>query len=163
MTIVVDVQYAQEELPDVQGEVPLPREFERWISAALSGHREAGELTIRVVGVAEGAMLNETYRHRPGPTNVLSFPIDSSPELDVPLLGDLVICAPLVMQEAGEQHKSPQAHWAHLTVHGALHLLGYDHDDPGEAEIMEALESEILAGLGYPDPYAAEERTLAAS
>ena len=163
MTVVVDVQYAQEEYPDAEGDTPSPQEFERWVSAALASRREAGEMTIRVVGVSEGAALNETYRHRSGPTNVLSFPIDSSPELDVPLLGDLVICAPLVIREAGEQHKSPVAHWAHLTVHGALHLLGYDHDDPGEAEIMETLESEILADLGYPDPYAAEKQTQAVS
>jgi probable rRNA maturation factor len=163
MTIVVDVQYAQEELPDVEVEVPSPQEFERWAAAALAGRREAGELTIRVVGVTEGTALNETYRHRSGPTNVLSFPIDDSPELDTPLLGDLVICAPLVMREAREQHKPAIAHWAHLTVHGSLHLLGYDHEEPREAEIMEGLEAEILAALGYADPYAGEKEVRTAS
>ena len=163
MTVVVDVQYAQEELPDAEAEVPSPQEFERWVGAALAGRRDAGELTIRVVGVTEGAALNETYRHRSGPTNVLSFPIDDSPELDLPLLGDLVICAPLVVREAHEQHKPAIAHWAHLTVHGALHLLGYDHEEPHEAEIMEGLEAEILAALGYADPYAGEKAVRTAS
>jgi probable rRNA maturation factor len=163
MSIVVDVQYAQEDLPDAEAEVPSPQEFERWVAAALAGRREAGELTIRVVGVTEGAALNETYRHRSGPTNVLSFPIDDSPEWDLPLLGDLVICAPLVMREAHEQHKSAMAHWAHLTVHGSLHLLGYDHEEPREAEIMEGLEAEILAALGYGDPYAGEKEVRTAS
>jgi probable rRNA maturation factor len=160
MTVIVDVQYALEDLPEAED--PSPREFERWVSAALAGRSEAGELTIRVVGMSEGAALNEAYRHRSGPTNVLSFPAGTSPELDVPLLGDLVICAPLVMREARKQQITPIAHWAHLTVHGALHLLGYDHDEPGEAEIMEALEADILAALGYPDPYAAEKQTQAA-
>ena len=100
MTYVVDVQYAQEEPPEAEGEVPAPEEFERWVSAALSGRRDSGELTIRVVGVAEGAALNETYRHRSGPTNVLSFPFESDVEMELPLLGDLVICAPLVVREA---------------------------------------------------------------
>jgi probable rRNA maturation factor len=163
MSIVVDVQYAQEELPDAEAEVPPPQEFERWAAAALAGRREAGELTIRVVGVTEGTALNETYRHRSGPTNVLSFPIDDSPDLDLPLLGDLVICAPLVMREAHEQQKPAMAHWAHLTVHGILHLLGYDHEVPREAEIMEGLEAEILAALGYADPYAGEKEVRTAS
>ena len=163
MSIVVDVQYAQEELPDAEAEVPSPQDFERWVVAALAGRREAGELTIRVVGVTEGAALNETYRHRSGPTNVLSFPFDSLSALDLPLLGDLIICAPLVMREASEQHKPAIAHWAHLTVHGSLHLLGYDHEEPREAEIMEGLEAEILVSLGYADPYAGEKEVRSAS
>jgi len=163
MTVVVDVQYAQEEIPAAEAEIPPPTEFESWAAAALSGRRESGELTIRVVGMAEGTALNETFRQRNGPTNVLAFPSDSSPDLDVPLLGDLVICAPLVVREAREQHKSPRAHWAHLTVHGTLHLLGYDHDESGRAQVMEDLEVEILAGLGYPDPYAAEKETSVAT
>ena len=163
MTIVVDVQYAQEELPDAEVEVPSPQEFERWVAAALAERCEAGEVSIRVVGVTEGTTLNETYRQRSGPTNVLSFPVDDSPELDPPLLGDLVICAPLVMREAQEQHKPAIAHWAHLTVHGTLHLLGHDHEEPREAEIMEGLEAEILAALGYADPYAGEKEVRTAS
>ena len=161
MTVIVDVQYAQEELPEGEAEIPPPSEFEKWVAAALSKRRESGELTIRVVGTTEGSALNEAFRHRNGPTNVLAFPMDSSPELELPLLGDLVICAPLVLREACEQHKAPLAHWAHLTVHGTLHLLGYDHDEPGEAQIMEDMEAEILADLGYPDPYAGEKEALA--
>jgi probable rRNA maturation factor len=163
MTIVVDVQYAQEETAEGENGVPLQRDFERWVRAALSGRREAGELSVRVVGWAEAAALNETYRRRNGPTNVLSFPVDDIAGLDVPLLGDLVICAPLVAREAIEQHKPLAAHWAHLTVHGTLHLLGYDHEEADEAAVMEALEGDILAGLGYPDPYADEKATRAAS
>ena len=108
-------------------------------------------MTIRVVGMAEGAALNETYRHRKGPTNVLSFPYEDTTDTALPLLGDLVICAPVVMREAKEQDKPPQAHWAHLTVHGSLHLLGYDHEEAEQAEIMEGLEKDVLAGLGYAD------------
>ena len=163
MSIVVDVQYAQEEMLEAEADIPPPKAFKRWVAAALSGRAESGELTIRVVGVAEGTMLNESFRHRSGPTNVLAFPMDSSPESDLPLLGDLIICAPLVLQEAREQHKAPLAHWAHLTVHGTLHLLGYDHDEPGKAEIMERLEAVIIEGLGYPDPYAGEKEVLTAS
>lgn len=163
MSIVVDVQYAQEEALDGDGVIPSPLEFERWVAAALSGRCQAGELTIRVVGMAEGAALNEAYRQRRGPTNVLAFPADSFPEEDVPLLGDLVICAPLVLREAREQHITPVAHWAHLTVHGTLHLLGYDHDEPSAAEIMEGMEAEILTGLGYADPYVAEKEARTAS
>ena len=163
MTVVVDVQYAQEEPSDPDTEVPIPRDFERWVNAALSGRQAAGELTVRVVGTAESAALNQTFRHRSGPTNVLSFRADASPELDLPLLGDLVICAPLVIREAHEQLKSPLAHWAHLTVHGTLHLLGYDHNEPRAAEIMEGLEAEILDRLGYPDPYVGEKEARTAS
>lgn len=162
MTVVVDVQYAQEEGFDEKAEVPLPSQFERWVGAALAGRRDAGEITVRVVGMTEGATLNQAYRHRPGPTNVLSFPVEVSPPTDVPLLGDVVICAPLVNREAREQHKTPVAHWAHLTVHGTLHLLGYDHQEPVEAERMEGLETEILAGLGYPDPYTTEREARTA-
>ena len=163
MTVIVDVQYAQGETLDEDAEVPLSGQFERWVAAALAGRRDAGEITVRVVAITEGAALNQAYRHRPGPTNVLSFPIDDSPPAEVPLLGDVVICAPLVNQEAREQHKASVAHWAHLTVHGSLHLLGYDHQDTVEAERMEALETEILAGLGYPDPYAGDRETRTAS
>ena len=163
MNVIVDVQYAQEEIPEAEADIPPPKAFENWVAAALSGRAESGELTIRVVGTAEGTALNESFRHRSGPTNVLAFPMDKSPESDLPLLGDLVICAPLVLQEAREQQKAPLAHWAHLTVHGTLHLLGYDHDESGEAEIMEGLEAEILSGLGFPDPYAGEKEALTAS
>ena len=164
MTIVVEVQYAlQGTVLADDSEVPAPQEFKHWIVAALSGRRTDGELTLRVVGTDEGASLNETYRHRKGPTNVLAFPVDSAEQLDLPLLGDLIICAPVVLREAREQYKSPIAHWAHLTVHGTLHLLGYDHDDAHQAKIMEGLEADILADMGYPDPYAEEKEARTAS
>ncbi len=156
MNLVVDVQYALDEAAEEDPALPGPAHFETWVGAALGGRREAAELSIRVVGEAEGAELNRTYRHRPGPTNVLSFPCDSPGDFEIPLLGDIVICAPVVARESREQGKAELAHWAHLTVHGSLHLLGYDHENTGEAEEMEALETEILATLGIADPYAAE-------
>ena len=159
MTIVVDVQYALDDSADF---LPKPEQFKLWISTALSGRRTDAEVSVRIVGMAEGAMLNETYRQRKGPTNVLAFPVDESMDLVLAFLGDLVICAPLVEQEAREQSKSPAAHWAHLTVHGTLHLLGYDHHEAREADVMEGLEAEILAKLGYADPYADEKETRTA-
>ncbi len=155
MSIVVDVQYALEESGEDHSRVPRPAMFRRWARAVLKGRRPEAELSIRIVAAAEGAELNQTYRHKTGPTNVLSFPCESPPGLDLPLLGDLVICAPVVAREAREQAKSVEAHWAHMTVHGMLHLLGYDHELPQEAEAMEKLETLILAELGFPDPYVA--------
>jgi len=125
----------------------------RWVEAALVRHGGGGQLTLRIVGRDEMARLNGTYRHRAGVTNVLSFPCDCGERLIPPLLGDIVVCAPRVVEEAGAQGKAVLDHWAHLVVHGCLHLLGYEHDETDEAERMEALEVEILAGLGIPDPY----------
>lgn len=156
MNLVVDVQYALDDAPEDDPSIPPPAAFERWAAAALVGERDAAELSLRVVDAAEGAELNQTYRRRPGPTNVLSFPCDSPPGIEPPLLGDVVICASVVAREAREQGKPAAAHWAHMTVHGILHLLGYDHETPAEAEVMERREARILAGLGYADPYAAE-------
>ena len=119
-----------------------------------------GELTIRVVGEAESAELNERYRHKRGPTNVLAFPSEPLPaegaEDELLPLGDLVICAPVVAREAAEQGKTLEAHWAHIVIHGALHLVGYDHETDAEAGEMEGRERELLAALGIADPYAAE-------
>ncbi len=156
MNLVVDVQYALDDAAEEDPSLPTPAQFEAWVAAALAGRRDAAELSVRVVEEAEGAELNHTYRHRAGPTNVLSFPCDSPADFEIPLLGDIVICAPVVAREARAQNKTILAHWAHLTVHGSLHLLGYDHETPVEAEAMEALETDILAGLGIADPYAAE-------
>ncbi|MDX1605164.1 MAG: rRNA maturation RNase YbeY [Candidatus Competibacterales bacterium] len=136
--------------------VALPTEvqFRAWIVPALVERTTDAELTVRVVDEAESAALNEHYRHKRGSTNILSFPYEPPiPELDTGLLGDLVICAPLVAREALQQGKSTEAHWAHLVIHGILHLQGYDHQEPAEAARMEQLEVRILAGLGYPDPY----------
>lgn len=150
MTLDLDLQIAL----DLPG-LPAESDFRRWTEAALAGADYPGdaELTIRVVNEAEGAALNEAYRHKQGPTNVLSFPFEAPPEVESALLGDIVICAPVVLREAVIQGKTPEAHWAHLVSHGVLHLLGYDHHDEARAEAMESLEIRILAGLGYPDPY----------
>jgi probable rRNA maturation factor len=137
---------------------PSDAEFRRWCELALRQRSADSEMTIRLVDETEGRELNLTYRHKDYATNVLSFPADVPDEmLDIPLLGDLVICVPVVEREAAEQGKALDAHWAHLVMHGCLHLLGYDHIDDDEAEEMEALERELLAQLGHPDPYAADE------
>jgi len=135
--------------------VPSEAKFRQWCELALRQRTADSELTIRLVDEAEGQMLNNTYRQRDYATNVLSFPADVPDDmLDIPLLGDLVICAAVVDREASEQGKAPEAHWAHMVIHGCLHLLGYDHIDDEEAEEMESLERELLAEFGHPDPYA---------
>ena len=135
--------------------VPPPAKLVQWAEAALAGRSEGTQMTVRVVDEEEGAELNERYRRRTGPTNVLAFPFDA-PELpSLRILGDVVVCAPVAAREAREHAKRLDAHWAHLVVHGTLHLLGYDHDRSETANEMEAAEREILGRLGYPDPYAA--------
>ncbi len=133
-------------------EVPCDQKFEQWATVALQERGEA-ELLIRLVEKNESRQLNARYRNRDKPTNVLSFPADLPQEIDLPLLGDVVICAPLVAQEAEQQNKSPESHWAHLTIHGTLHLLGYDHQTEEEAAEMESLETSLLQSIGFPDPY----------
>jgi probable rRNA maturation factor len=136
--------------------LPSAASFRRWVEAALHGakRRKSTELAIRIVDVDEGRALNRDYRGKDYATNVLSFPAELPPGVALPLIGDLAICAPVVLREAAEQAKLPRDHWAHLTIHGVLHLLGYDHIDDAEANVMEALETRILAGLGIADPYA---------
>ncbi|WP_266159083.1 rRNA maturation RNase YbeY [Dyella silvatica] len=136
--------------------LPAAASFRRWVEAALRGAKrhKLAELSIRIVDASEGQALNRDYRDKNYPTNVLSFPAELPPGMRLPLIGDLAICAPVVAREAAEQGKPARDHWAHLTVHGVLHLLGYDHLEPTEAEAMEALETRILAGLGIADPYA---------
>lgn len=134
--------------------LPSRLAIRRWVGAALAGHRPRAQLTVRIVSLAEGADLNRRYRQRTGPTNVLSFPANGLDRLAPQQLGDIVLCAPLVVREAGERGKSRDAHWAHLVVHGVLHLLGYDHTHDAEARIMEQTEADILSALGYPAPYA---------
>ncbi len=137
---------------------PSDDDLRRWCELALRQRTADSELTIRLVDEAEGLELNRTWRHKDYATNVLSFPADVPDELlDIPLLGDIVICVPVVEREAAEQAKSLQAHWAHLVIHGCLHLLGYDHLEDEEAAEMEGLERDLLAELGHPDPYAADE------
>ena len=139
--------------------VPAAVSFRKWVAAALDGRIREADLAIRIVGSKEGRALNHHYRGKDYATNVLSFPAEIAEGVKMPkgvkmpLLGDLVICAPVVAREAKEQKKPLAAHYAHLTVHGALHLLGWDHEDEREAEAMEQLEREILAELGIADPY----------
>lgn len=152
MTLEVDVQIACDE-----DGLPAQPELKRWAEAAVGDYRAAAELTIRVVDEAESARLNSRFRQKPGPTNVLSFPFDAPPGVDVPLLGDIVICAPVVRREAREQSKSESSHWAHMVVHGTLHLLGFDHDREQSAQEMEAMETRILASLGFGNPYESRE------
>jgi probable rRNA maturation factor len=151
MSIIAEVQY-------VVSEEGLPRraDFRRWVAAALGNHYAHAELTIRLVDEDEGAELNRRYRSKEGATNVLSFPFDAPVPFKIPFLGDIVICAPVVAREAEVQVKKPEAHWAHLVVHGVLHLLGFDHQKESEAQQMEALEVTILRSLGYSDPYGSE-------
>lgn len=137
-------------------EVPAEARLRAWAAAALAGRRDEAELSIRVVDMAEGRALNREYRGRDYATNVLSFPAELPAGVDLPVLGDLAVCAPVVRREADEQGKALHAHWAHMTVHGILHLLAYDHQEDDEAQRMEGLERSILAGLGYADPYAAD-------
>lgn len=131
--------------------VPEESLFRVW--AAAAAEREGAEVVIRIVDAEESAALNSAYRGKPGPTNVLSFPFVVPAGVPNELLGDLVICAPVVEREAREQDKSPEAHWAHMVVHGMLHLQGYDHIEDAEAEAMERREIEVLEGLGIENPY----------
>lgn len=147
--IVLDVQRATS-----LSSLPTDEALTCWATAAVGTHQASAEISLRIVDEAESQALNSQYRGKDKPTNVLSFPADIPPELGLPLLGDLVICAQVVAREAEQQHKALSAHWAHMVVHGTLHLLGYDHIEDDEAEIMENLETRILAQLGIADPYA---------
>lgn len=151
--VILDLQIA---CADSQG-LPAEADFQQWLEAVLPQFQEVSEVTIRVVDKAESHELNLTYRGKDKPTNVLSFPFEAPPEIELPLLGDLIICRQVVEQEAVEQEKALLAHWAHMVVHGSLHLLGYDHIVDDEAEEMESIETEIMQSLGYPDPYISEK------
>ena len=133
--------------------LPAPTSFRRWVTATLAGRIRRADLALRLVDADEGLALNRHYRGMDHATNVLSFPAELPPGVELPILGDIVLCAPVVAREAREQGKSLQHHYAHLTVHGVLHLLGFEHEDAREAEAMELLERQILAGLGINDPY----------
>ena len=155
MTIQVDIDVASSSV-----RLPSSGQIEQWISAALVDapdfdHSNA-EVSVYIVDEDESQELNLHFRQKDSPTNVLSFPADIPPELDIPLLGDLVVCAPVVEREAEEQTKTLDAHWAHMLVHGTLHLLGYDHINDADADEMEQLETQILQRLGFPAPYETE-------
>ena len=137
-------------------EAPDPQSIERWIGAAIGNQRESTELSVRIVDAEEGQALNEQFRGSTGATNVLSFPFENESPEPLPLIGDIVICAPVVAKEAREQNKALNAHWAHMMIHGVLHLLGYDHQNENDANLMESLETEIMQGLGFPPPYSCQ-------
>ena len=142
---------------DIQREVdalPKDEDLLKWLTETLEFEKYGdAEITIRFVDEKESAELNEKYRHKTGSTNVLSFPFEAPEEVELNLLGDLIICSDVVKKEASEQKKEELAHWAHMVVHGTLHLLGYDHLTDDEAANMEEKEIKILSQLGYSDPY----------
>ncbi|MER1976873.1 rRNA maturation RNase YbeY [Pseudocitrobacter faecalis] len=151
--VILDLQLACE---DNTG-LPDESQFQTWLDAVIPQFQEESEVTIRLVDTAESHELNLTYRGMDKPTNVLSFPFEAPPGMEMPLLGDLIICRQVVEREAKEQNVSLDSHWAHMVVHGSLHLLGYDHIQDDEAEEMEGIETEIMLALGYEDPYIAEK------
>ncbi|MDF2179362.1 rRNA maturation RNase YbeY [Aliiglaciecola sp. CAU 1673] len=153
MIATLDLQLASD-APDL----PAESDIQQWVDATLhSQGLTSGELTVRIVDEEEGRELNHEYRAKDYATNVLSFPFEAPPGIEIDLLGDLVICAPVVAREASEQNKPLKHHWAHLCVHGTLHLLGFDHIEDAEAEEMEGIEIAILGQLGIDDPYADRE------
>jgi len=152
MALTVEVQLVLHALG-----MPSTRQFAHWARAAWESAASDAEVVLRVTDDAESRQLNRRYRGQDRSTNVLSFPCDAVPSVRPKPLGDLVICAPVVDREAREQGKATEAHWAHMVVHGMLHLQGYDHETDPQARIMERLETDILTGLGYPPPYLDEE------
>jgi len=160
MAIIVDLQIAY------KGDFPTAQQFQKWSETAYKLGKESlkttisadAELSIRLVDSDESATLNKQYRGKDGATNVLSFPFEAPIVMEPDLLGDLVVCVPLMTEEAQQQNKALNDHWAHLVVHGCLHLLGYDHIDDAEAELMEALEVKILQELDIADPYQEQEK-----
>lgn len=148
-TFILDLQVATTS----QTDLPSENQMTEWITVVLRPFYDNAELTIRIVDENESQTLNRTYRNKDSATNVLSFPFESPLIMDRPLLGDLVICKAVVEREAQAQHKSLQSHWAHMIVHGILHLLGYDHMTDEQAHEMETLEIEIMETLGFNNPY----------
>ena len=148
MAIHVELQYAFRDK-----NIPGSSVIKSWVRAALCDLRKNAELTVRIVDKDEMAELNQRWRQASGTTNVLSFPATGTESIVPDLLGDIVICAPVVEKEAQQQNKSLTGHWAHMVIHGVLHLLGYDHNEENDAEIMENLEIQILAKLGIENPY----------
>ena len=151
--MIIDLQIACEQ----ETGLPTAQQIEQWATAAVQPQSDEVEMTVRIVDEAESHELNLNYRGKDRPTNVLSFPFECPDEVELPLLGDLVICRQVVEREAQEQEKPLMAHWAHMVVHGSLHLLGYDHIEDDEAEEMESLETQIMMGLGFADPYLSEK------
>jgi len=153
MSLDLDLQ-----LVSTSSQIPTEEQIRSWATAALmTDSDQEMEVTIRIVDAAESQQLNHQYRGTDRPTNVLSFPFEAPPGVELSLLGDLVICAPIVEQEAAEQQKTLTAHWAHMTIHGMLHLQRYDHILDRDAEVMENLEKDLMYQLGFDNPYAADE------
>ena len=153
MSIELDLQIAVE---NEQG-LPTEQDIQLWLDKTIPPFQENAELTVRIVDTKESHQLNHEYRGKDKPTNVLSFPFEAPPGIELDLLGDLIICRQVVEKEAEEQNKPLLAHWAHMVVHGSLHLLGYDHIEDDEAEEMESLETEIMQAMGFEDPYILEK------
>ncbi|ANP77287.1 MULTISPECIES: rRNA maturation RNase YbeY [Vibrio] len=153
MSIELDLQLAVE---NEQG-LPTEQDIQLWLDKTIPQFQENAELTVRIVDTQESHQLNHEYRGKDKPTNVLSFPFEAPPGIELDLLGDLIICRQVVEKEAEEQSKPLLAHWAHMVVHGSLHLLGYDHIEDDEAEEMESLETEIMQSMGFEDPYILEK------
>lgn len=153
MAIYLDLQLAVED----DSQLPSEQDIQSWLEQTITQFQPEAELTVRIVDSKESHQLNFDYRGKDKPTNVLSFPFEAPPSVEINLLGDLVICKQVVEDEAIQQQKPLLAHWAHMIVHGSLHLLGYDHIQDDEAEEMESLETEIMQGMGFEDPYIAEK------
>jgi len=157
MELYVDLQVAS----DNTQSLPTLTQLQTWVSAAITAGseqtRDEAELTVRIVDADESQSLNGQYRGKDKPTNVLSFPFQNPPGITLPLLGDLIICKAVVEKEAIEQDKQLLSHWAHMLIHGTLHLLGYDHIEQKEAETMERIETNLMIKLGYSDPYLSEK------
>lgn len=153
--VELDIQIALDEGTAKTTYIPDASLVESWVSAAIQQDENSSriQLSVRIVDKEEITQLNEKYRKINKSTNVLSFPFECPPCVDETLLGDVVICAPVVENEAREQNKTPEQHWAHMVVHGVLHLQGYDHIDQSSAEQMESLEISILKNFGFPNPY----------
>ena len=149
MTAKINVEYVSN-----ASELPAEAMVAHWAQAALEGYERDVEVGVRIVDESEIIELNQRFRKKTEPTNVLSFPFEDPPGTQTDVLGDVVVCAPIVSSQAQTEGKPLSAHWAHMVVHGIMHLRGYDHETPEEADAMEHMETHILEGLGFPDPYA---------
>jgi len=153
MSIILDLQLASENLQDLPDEASIIT----WLECIVKRFQDDAEVTVRIVDEAESQQLNSDYRGKDKPTNVLSFPFEVPEGIELDLLGDLLICKQVVEQEALAQQKPLNSHWAHMVIHGTLHLLGYDHIIDDEADVMESLETEIMLELQFEDPYITEK------
>jgi probable rRNA maturation factor len=150
--IVMKIKVNIQRVTKISG-IPTDKEIRKWAKSALNNYNQDSEITVRIVDTDESRQLNRKWRNINEPTNVLSFPVEGIQIYAPGLLGDIVICAPIIINEARNQNKTVNAHWAHMVIHGILHLLGYDHNNFKNAEIMESLEIKLLESLGYNNPY----------